>query len=1057
MTPSDRKASARLQDASPRDQRVHGDAPSTELTAVATSLQRILQNAAPDDRDRLLALARVQGLIFGHQLPSTPVEPSEFDSALVRVLNGRHVDWLPLRVQSLEPEDLELDVVQRDAVAKALQTPDVCLIQGFPGTGKRRVAREIIRQAAKRGERVLLVSPRSDAVDCLLEQLASSPSILAIRCLGRGERPESLPPVIRRLLFANQLATLKDQALEQASREATNATARAERSRCQEPLWIQLTELSNAWTRLMTCEESLSLRKVSTLPVAYAESEMAEPAVNSDSTIQESLGAGLSPFRAAVERAEGALKETRTKIASLERECEDRESFLRPLRNIAEAKRAGRWWTPRWWRALVSGNQLRQIPEVEAAHQLTRTAMEKGNCEARELAQEVERLKGALQLEKARLIEAEQAKRRAEVEREEEELHQEREALSRRWAEVGRSLEPEYGLAKPATPAVVRTAHQRWLANAQQCLTQAEFARDWAAGLRQEVRNLDRYLRTGANLVGATPGALAADEQVGAAPSSDPFDFLLVLDAQELNETDLVSLANRARRVVLVGQSTGFEHEEKAQEPTKSSRTHSKAASSSGTYVRLWQALHCDPRRLPYTWLQEGPRLCCRLRSTDPDQRRWVETECLHDFPEMELRILAPPRKAPVLVEILFPIGYSIQQAKEYVLRELEEWPVSTNGSSIRWDEQPERIVLRLAETSMPGALAIALEPGVREMVGEHGNASSDGNGAAWHTCCVEFERAAGWQRESAEQWIQRRLGLVDLGRTAQLNYPHRMQPALARSLSHILFNGQSQFDSAGNGEHSESADVAYFAESPVVFVPVVGKLSDETQADVRQAGGAKHNRKRTAAASTNHVTSLALECNLSDPRQRSTLPEHLRTLLPRDGIVNLAEAQAVIHSLESLIQDPSLRAHASQGGRPVVGVIALYSAQAELIRRLIQLSSALSAAEIEFVVADPTARCAFECSILLVSLTRSSGNMAVSVGDGPHRLIQALTRATDKVLIFGDLDALQRRCHWDGPVESLDEATARNERAILARLIQYVNGSGALREKNHILESSTA
>ena len=80
------------------------------------------------------------------------------------------------------------------------------------------------------------------------------------------------------------------------------------------------------------------------------------------------------------------------------------------------------------------------------------------------------------------------------------------------------------------------------------------------------------------------------------------------------------------------------------------------------------------------------------------------------DFPEIELRILAQPRKPPVLAEVVFPLGYSIQQAKEYILRELEEWPVSAMGASMRWDEQPERIVLRLAEPPIPHAVAVQLE-----------------------------------------------------------------------------------------------------------------------------------------------------------------------------------------------------------------------------------------------------------------------------------------------------------------------------------------------------------
>src|SRR6516162_7681791 len=48
---------------------------------------------------------------------------------------------------------------RQEALARAVATPDICLIQGFPGTGKSRVIAEMILQAAGRGERVLFLAP----------------------------------------------------------------------------------------------------------------------------------------------------------------------------------------------------------------------------------------------------------------------------------------------------------------------------------------------------------------------------------------------------------------------------------------------------------------------------------------------------------------------------------------------------------------------------------------------------------------------------------------------------------------------------------------------------------------------------------------------------------------------------------------------------------------------------------------------------------------------------------------------------------------------------------
>src|SRR5262249_36118688 len=144
------------------------------------------------------------------------------------------------------------------------------------------------------------------------------------------------------------------------------------------------------------------------------------------------------------------------------------------------------------------------------------------------------------------------------------------------------------------------------------------------------------------------------------------------------------------------------------------------------------------------------------------------------------------------LVEVVFPPSMSIGQAKEYIYRELQELPVRAAGHSLAWIEEPERVVLRLADVPLLGTLPVVLEPGVREMVAraaEAGAAGPAANGAAdtWQTCCVEFERQAGWHRQRAEDWVQRHLGLRDLGRTARLAVPHRMAPALAAFVSGLL------------------------------------------------------------------------------------------------------------------------------------------------------------------------------------------------------------------------------------------------------------------------------
>ncbi len=72
------------------------------------------------------------------------------------------------------PLDASLNESQRDATALALAAKDLAIIHGPPGTGKTTAVVEVIRQAIRRGERVLACAPSNLAVDNLLEKLLAA-------------------------------------------------------------------------------------------------------------------------------------------------------------------------------------------------------------------------------------------------------------------------------------------------------------------------------------------------------------------------------------------------------------------------------------------------------------------------------------------------------------------------------------------------------------------------------------------------------------------------------------------------------------------------------------------------------------------------------------------------------------------------------------------------------------------------------------------------------------------------------------------------------------------
>ncbi len=77
----------------------------------------------------------------------------------------------PVSAEVLRSMDPDLNEDQKRAVAMALEAEDLLLIHGPPGTGKTRVLTEIICQAFKKGETVLVSAPSNAACDHLVECL----------------------------------------------------------------------------------------------------------------------------------------------------------------------------------------------------------------------------------------------------------------------------------------------------------------------------------------------------------------------------------------------------------------------------------------------------------------------------------------------------------------------------------------------------------------------------------------------------------------------------------------------------------------------------------------------------------------------------------------------------------------------------------------------------------------------------------------------------------------------------------------------------------------------
>lgn len=122
-------------------------------------------------------------------------------------------------------------VRQLEAKQLALNTPDVALIHGPPGTGKTTVICKIIEELVRNKQRVLLVAPTHVALDNVLERVGNRPGVTAIRLGSQGNveaqahqfllqnRSKDLVHRLARNLVAAAVSTAEDDAVAAVQRE----------------------------------------------------------------------------------------------------------------------------------------------------------------------------------------------------------------------------------------------------------------------------------------------------------------------------------------------------------------------------------------------------------------------------------------------------------------------------------------------------------------------------------------------------------------------------------------------------------------------------------------------------------------------------------------------------------------------------------------------------------------------------------------------------------------------------------------------------------------------
>ncbi len=269
--------------------------------------------------------------------------------------------------------------------------------------------------------------------------------------------------------------------------------------------------------------------------------------------------------------------------------------------------------------------------------------------------------------------------------------------------------------------------------------------------------------------------------------------------------------------------------------------------------------------------------------------------------------------------------------------------------------------------------------------------------------------------------------------RLVTLNIQRRMHPKLAMFISDMFYKNEYHSPDDPEFLQEKTLDLQRF-QYPVTFIEVSPKRRGRLE------------------------TNLAVE---SDRQQ-------LR-LLCKTGYANQTEAQKTVEVLQSLLDEESIFVEQQEldcrsDSAAVIGIMAFYAGQVELIRRLIQENSFLDAQEcsgsgqylckgkINVIVNTVDSFQGKECSVIILSFTRSNPRCNIGFVDDANRLNVAMSRARKKLILLGDTATfINRASARDNEVEGEDSNSICKERLFFTKLVEYIEGHGEVKKAFHV------
>ncbi len=188
-----------------------------------------------------------------------------------------------------------------------------------------------------------------------------------------------------------------------------------------------------------------------------------------------------------------------------------------------------------------------------------------------------------------------------------------------------------------------------------------------------------------------------------------------------------------------------------------------------------------------------------------------------------------------------------------------------------------------------------------------------------------------------------------------------------------------------------------------------------------------------------------------------------------KTGYANLTEAIKAIEVLKSLLLDEAVFAEQQElndnnDSAVTIGIIAFYAGQVELIKKLIRENDDLEVQEqsnngqflckglINVVVNTVDSFQGKECSIVILSFTRSNPHRNIGFVDDANRLNVAMSRARKKLILLGDTKTFTSRSQAaDKSIKGDDTKSIHAERTFFEKLVQYIEGRGEIKKAFHV------